>query len=119
MFFKHFASKIQQPGLSIIGTLIENELNTLIGIYWYYHGKCSSELDELLPLPYSHIGQLIFLIGCIICLPAVLDVTRMSILTVSIMAQELYACRTLSFGMFGIFIISFGPAARLKILGGP
>ena len=29
MFFKHFASKNQLPGLSISGTLVENGLNNL------------------------------------------------------------------------------------------
>ena len=30
MFFKHFASKIQLPGLPVSGTLVENGLNTLV-----------------------------------------------------------------------------------------
>ena len=30
VFFKHFASKNQLPGLSVNGTLVENELTNLV-----------------------------------------------------------------------------------------
>ena len=50
--------------------------------YRYYFGKCSSELAQLVPLPYSsvlfHFRLLVILIGCMIFLPPFPDVTRMS-----------------------------------------
>ena len=32
----------------------------------YYFGRCSSELTQLVPLPYSQGGLLVILIGCMV-----------------------------------------------------
>ena len=53
--------------------------------YRYYFGRCSSELAELVPLLYSQ-GRSI-LIDCMICLSPFLDVRRMPMSTVSLLAQ--------------------------------
>ena len=53
--------------------------------YRYYFGRCSSELPELVPLLEG--GLLIILINCMIFLSPFLDVTRMSMSTVSFIAQ--------------------------------
>ena len=55
--------------------------------YRYYFGRYSSELAELVPLPYSQRGLLIILIDCMIFLSSFLDVTRMAMSTVSFLAQ--------------------------------
>ena len=60
---------------------------TLSLFYRYYFGICSSELTQLVPLPYSRGSLLIILIHCMIFLSPSLDVTRMSMLTVSFLAQ--------------------------------
>ena len=60
---------------------------TLSLFYRYYFGICSSELTQLVPLPYSRGTLLIILIHCMIFLSPSLDVTRMSMLTVSFLAQ--------------------------------
>ena len=49
----------------------------------YYFGRCSSELAQLVPLPFFKAGLLIILIDCMIFLLLFLDVTRMSMSTVS------------------------------------
>ena len=54
--------------------------------YRYYFGKCSSELAKLVPLPFSRRGLLITLIYCMIFLSQFLNVTRMSMSTVSFLA---------------------------------
>ena len=41
VFFKHFASKIQLPGLPVSGTLVENGLDTLVQGY-PLHESCKS-----------------------------------------------------------------------------
>ena len=53
----------------------------------YYFGRCSSELAQLVPLPFFKTGLLIILIDCMIFLLLFLDVTRMSMSTVSFLAQ--------------------------------
>ena len=53
----------------------------------YYFGRCSSELAQLVPLPFFKAGLLIILIDCVIFLLLFLDVTRMSMSTVSFLAQ--------------------------------
>ena len=53
----------------------------------YYFGRCSSELAQLVPLPYSRGDLLVILIDCMIFLSPFLDVTRMSMSTVSFLAQ--------------------------------
>ena len=55
--------------------------------YRYYFGRCSSELAQLVPLPYSRGNLLVILIDCMIFLSPFLDVTRMSMSTVSFLAQ--------------------------------
>ena len=55
--------------------------------YRYYFGKCSLELAQLVPLLFSLGGVLITLIYCMIFLSPFLNVTRMSMSTVSFLAQ--------------------------------
>ena len=55
--------------------------------YRYYFGRCSSELAEMVPLPYSRGSLLVILIDYMIFLSPFLDVTRMSMSTVSFLAQ--------------------------------
>ena len=52
--------------------------------YWYYFGRFSSELAQLVPL---EAGLLIILIDCMIFLSPFLDVTRISMSTVSFLIQ--------------------------------
>ena len=52
--------------------------------YRYYFSRCSSELAQLVPLPYS---LLVILINCMIFQSPFLDVTRMPVSTVSFLAQ--------------------------------
>ena len=52
----------------------------------YYFGRCSSELTQLVPLPFSR-GLLVILIDCMIFVSSFLDVTRMTMSTVSFLAQ--------------------------------
>ena len=54
--------------------------------YRYYFGRCSSELAQLVPLPFSRERSTHYS-DCIIFLSPFLDVTRMSMLTVSFLAQ--------------------------------
>ena len=57
--------------------------------YRYYFGRCSSELVQLVPLPYSQGRSrrlLIILIDCMIFLSPFLDLTGMSMSTVSFLA---------------------------------
>ena len=51
--------------------------------YRYYFGKCSSELAQLVALPFLEGGLLVILIDCMIILLPFLDVTRMSMSIVS------------------------------------
>ena len=53
----------------------------------HYFGRCSSELAHLVPLLYSRGKSTHFLIDCTIFLSPLLDVTRMSMSTVSFLAQ--------------------------------
>ena len=55
--------------------------------YRYYLGRTSSELAQLVPLPFSCGSLLVILIDCMIFLSLFLDVTRMSMLTVSFFTQ--------------------------------
>ena len=55
-------------------------------LYRYYFGRCSSELAQLVPLPFSWGGLLFILIDCMIFLSPFLDVTRMTMSTVSFLA---------------------------------
>ena len=54
--------------------------------YRYYFGRCSSELAQLVPLPFSQ-GLLVILINCMIFLSTYQDVTRMPMSTVSFLTQ--------------------------------
>ena len=51
--------------------------------YRDYFGKCSSELAQLVALPFLEGGLLVILIDCMIILLPFLDVTRMSMSIVS------------------------------------
>ena len=55
--------------------------------YRYYFGRCSSELAQLVPFLILEGDLLVFLIDCMIFLSPFLDVTRMSMSTVSFLAQ--------------------------------
>ena len=55
--------------------------------YRYYFFRCSSELTQLVPLPLSRRRSTCILIDCMIFLSPFLDVTRMSLSTVSLLAQ--------------------------------
>ena len=52
-----------------------------------YFGRCLSKVAQLVPLSYSEGSFLINLIVCMIFLSPFLDVTRMSMSTVSFLAQ--------------------------------
>ena len=53
----------------------------------YYFGRCSLELAQLVPLAFFEEGLLVILIDSMIFLSPFLDVTRMSMSTVSFLAQ--------------------------------
>ena len=55
--------------------------------YRYYFGRCSLELAQLVPVPFSWRSLLITLIYCMMFLSPFLNVTRMSISTVFFLAQ--------------------------------
>ena len=63
--------------------------DSLSHFYRYYFGRCSSEVAQLVPLPFSGgWPTFFFLIDCMIFLSPFLDVTRMSISTVSFLTQQ-------------------------------
>ena len=66
--------------------------------YRYYFGRCSPKLAQLISLPYSR-GLLSILIESMIFLSPLLDVTRMSMSTVSFLTQLDSATRMLSFDL--------------------
>ena len=55
--------------------------------YRCYFGRCSSKLSKLVPCHFSQGSLLLILIDCMIFLSPFLDVTRMSMSTVSFLAQ--------------------------------
>ena len=55
--------------------------------YRYYFRRCSSELAQLVPLPYSCGRSLVILKDCMVFLSPFLDVTRMSMSTVFFLTQ--------------------------------
>ena len=55
--------------------------------YRYYFGRCSLELAQLVPLSFSRGGLLIILMDSMIFLSPFLNVTRVSMSTVSFLAQ--------------------------------
>ena len=67
-------------------------------LYRYYFGRCSSELAQLIPLILEG-GLHVILIDCMIFLSPFLDITRISMSTVSFLAQLDSAYRMLSFGL--------------------
>ena len=54
---------------------------------YYYFGRCSSELAQLVPLPYSQDRATCILIVCMIFPSPFLDVTRIYMSTVSFLAE--------------------------------
>ena len=62
-------------------------LASLSLFYRYYFGRCSSGLAQLVPLPLFRGGLLGILIDCMIFLSPFLDVTKMSMSTVSFLVQ--------------------------------
>ena len=60
--------------------------------YRYYLGRFSSELAQLVPLSFSLGGLHVILIDCMIFLSPFLDATKMSMSTVSFLAQLLWNC---------------------------
>ena len=88
--------KLQKRICRIVGPSLADSLEPLAHhwnvsslslFYRYYFGRCSSELAQLVPLPFSRGGLLVILIDCMIFLSPFLDVTRMSMSTVSFLAQ--------------------------------
>ena len=55
--------------------------------YRYYFGRCSSELAQLVPLPFSR-GILVILMDCMIFLSSFLDVTRMSMSSLQFLSSH-------------------------------
>ena len=68
--------------------------------YRYYFGRCSSELAQLVPLLFLEGGLFVILIDCMIFLSPFLDVKRMSISTVSFLAQLRINKHLLTLGSF-------------------
>ena len=64
--------------------------------YRHYFGRCSSELAQLFPFLFLEGGLLVILIDCMIFLLPILDLTRMSMSTVSFLEN---AYRMLSFNL--------------------
>ena len=58
--------------------------------YKYCLGRCSSELAQVVAIPYSQGSLLAILIDCMIFLSPFLNVTRMSMSTVSTVPKPLY-----------------------------
>ena len=77
------------PSLAASLELLADHRNvaSLSLFYRYYFATCSSELAQLVPLPFSRGRLLVILIDCMIFLSPFLDVTRMSVLTVPFLAQ--------------------------------
>ena len=87
--------KLQKRICRIVGPLLAASLEPLAHrrnvaslslFYRYYFGRCSSELAQLVPLPFSR-GRSTRYSDCMIFLSPFLDVTRMSMSTVSFLAQ--------------------------------
>ena len=71
----------------------------LILFFRYYFGRCSSEQAQLRRLPFFEVGLLVILTDCMIFPSPFLDVTRMSMPTVSFLTQLDSAYRLLSFDL--------------------
>ena len=88
--------KLQKRRCRIVGPSLAASLKPLAHrrnvaslslFYRYYFGRCSSELAQLVPLPFFEVGLLVILIDCMIFLSPFLDITRMSMSTVSFLAR--------------------------------
>ena len=90
--------KLQKPICRTVGPSLAASLEplahcrnvaSLILFYRYYFGRCSSELNWLNWFHFLILkgGLLVILIDCMIFLSPFLDVTRMSMSTVSFLAQ--------------------------------
>ena len=88
--------KLQKPICRTVGPSLAASLEPLAHrrnvaslslCYRYYFGRCSSELAELVPLPYSRGRSTRYSDRFMIFLSPFLDVTRMSMSTVSFLAQ--------------------------------
>ena len=72
----------------MVGPLLVGALEPLALFYRYYFGRFSSELAQLVPLPFSKEGGLpVILIVCLIFLSPFLNVTRMFMSRVSFLAR--------------------------------
>ena len=76
---------------------IKGEMYTSL-FYRYYFRRCLFELAGLVPLAFSRGVLLVILIDCMIFLSPRVDVTKMSMSTVSFLAQL-----DLEFSTYGIF----------------
>ena len=95
IFYLEFLDKLQKwvyrtVGPSLAASLeplahIEN-IATLSLFYRYYYDRCSSELAQQFHYLILEGGLLVILIDCMIFLSRFLDVTRMSMSTVSFLA---------------------------------
>ena len=81
--------RIVGPSLAAFLEPLDHRRNvaSLSLFYRYYFGRCSSELAQLVPLLFLEGGLLVILKDCMIFLSPFLDVTRMSMSTVSFVAQ--------------------------------
>ena len=88
--------KLQKRICRIVGPSLATSLEPLAHrrnvaslslFYRYYFGRCSSELAEMVPLPFFRERSVVILKDCMIFLSPFLDVTRMSMSTVSFLAQ--------------------------------
>ena len=72
---------------------------SLILFYWYYFGRCSSELTQIVPLP-SHEGSLlIFLIDCMTAFSVTIPRCYKDVYVNSFFTQKFSAHRMLSFDL--------------------
>ena len=60
---------------------------SFLWVFGIFFGRCSSELAQRVSLPFSRRSLLVILIDCMIFLSPFFDVTRMSMSTVSFLAQ--------------------------------
>ena len=103
--YLEFLDKLQKQICRTVGPSLSASLEPLghcqnvasLSLFcWYYFGRCSSELAQLVPLPFSRGRHIVIQIDCMIFLSPFLHVTRMSMSTVSLLAQLGSAYRMLS-----------------------
>ena len=89
------------PSLSVSLKPLAHHQNvvSLSLFYRYYFGRCSLELAQLVPLPFSWGCLLTTLIYCMIFLSQFLNVTGVSMSMVSFLTQQFSAYRMLSFDL--------------------